>query len=72
MIKTSLFWLSQSIIISFIISFSFSISIINAGVLAEGEIEFQKDSSTMCFIPAGTYTIGSESERADRDETPAQ
>lgn len=71
MIKTSLFWLSQSIIISFIISFSFSISIINAGVLAEGEIEFQKDSSTMCFIPAGTYTIGSESERADRDETPA-
>ena len=71
MMKTPLFRLSQSIIISFIISFAFLTFTVNAGVLAEGEIEFQKDSSTMCFIPADTYTIGSDSEQADPDETPA-
>ena len=35
------------------------------------EVLFKKDAAAMRLIPAATYTIGSESEIADVDETPA-
>ena len=66
-----LFRFFHSVVAFFIICLSLSNFIVFAGSSAKDEIEFKKDSSTMRLIPTGTYTIGSDSEMADTDESPA-